>query len=94
MASARSVLFFLTVIFADKNEQGFELVRVSTTGTVELIVGDPTPRLPTTAVPNTRNFPLSGLPAGFGWPFNAYAWQIESFKVRFLKKPNQTSFFY
>ena len=60
--------------------KGCELIRIDTNGNVQLIVGDLTPKIAATAVPNTRSAPLSGLQAGFGWPFNAYVWQMEEYK--------------
>lgn len=62
--------------------KGTELVRISKQGAVELIVGDTIPRIPTTAVPNTRGRPKSGLKAGYNWPFNAYTWQMEVYDNR------------
>jgi PKD repeat protein len=52
--------------------KGFDLIRLNTGDSWDLIVGNYNPKIPT--VP--RGPPLSGWPSGYANPFNLYAWSI------------------
>lgn len=55
--------------------KGFDLIRLDTKDSWDLIVGDEEPRIPT----DPRGPPLSGWPSGFRNPFNLYAWSMEEY---------------
>jgi len=55
--------------------KGFDLIRLDTRDSWDLIVGNEEPKIPT----DPRGPPLSGWPSGFANPFNLYAWSIEEY---------------
>jgi PKD repeat protein len=55
--------------------KGFDLIRVDTQDSWELIVGNYHPKIPT----DPRGPPISGWPSGYANPFNLYAWSIEEY---------------
>ena len=69
----------LPLIVADPVElgppKGFELIRISTDDSWELVVGDCIPRIPSPGP--TFRFPGSGWPGGFGNFFNFYCWSLQ-----------------
>jgi len=56
--------------------KGFDLIRLDSEDTWDLIVGNYQPKIPT----DPRGPPLSGWPSGFANPFNLYAWSIEEYE--------------
>jgi PKD repeat protein len=56
--------------------KGFDLIRVDTGDSWDLIVGNYYPKIPT----DPRGPPLSGWPSGFANPFNLYDWSLEEYK--------------
>jgi outer membrane protein assembly factor BamB len=52
--------------------KGFDLIRLDSGDSWDLIVGNYHPKIPT----DPRDPPLSGWPSGFANPFNLYAWSI------------------
>lgn len=55
--------------------KGFDLIRVDTGDSWDLIVGNYYPKIPT----DPRGPPLSGWPSGYANPFNLYAWSLEKY---------------
>jgi hypothetical protein len=55
--------------------KGFDLIRLDSRDSWDLIIGNYYPEIPT--VP--RGPPLSGWPSGYANPFNLYAWSIEEY---------------
>jgi hypothetical protein len=55
--------------------KGFDLIRVDTGDSWDLIVGNYQPEIPT----GPRGPPLSGWPSGYANPFNLYAWSLEEY---------------
>ena len=55
--------------------KGFDVIRVDTGDTWELVVGDEEPKIPT----DPRDPPVSGWPSGYANPFNLYAWSFEEY---------------
>ncbi len=56
--------------------KGFDLIRVDTGDSWDLIVGNYHPKIPT----DPRGPPLSGWPSGFANPFNLYDWSLETYR--------------
>ncbi len=56
--------------------KGFEVIRIATDDTYELVIGDTTPYKAPPGPPVTRT-PVSGWPAGFGNILNLYCWSME-----------------
>lgn len=54
----------------------FDLIRINKADKWELVAGG-SPYEPTNPETGVRNRALSGLPSGFGNPFNLYCWQLE-----------------
>lgn len=52
--------------------KGFDLVRVNSNDTWDLVIGNYEPKIPT----DPRGPPLSGWPSGYANPFNLYAWSF------------------
>ncbi len=55
--------------------KGFDIIRVDTEDSWDLIVGNYHPKIPT----DPRGPPLSGWPSGYANPFNLYAWSLEKY---------------
>ncbi len=56
--------------------KGFEVIRIATDDTYELVIGDTTPFKAPPGPPVART-PVSGWPAGFGNILNLYCWSME-----------------
>lgn len=55
--------------------KGFDLIRLDSADSWDLIVGNIHPRIPT----DPRGSPMSGWPSGYANPFNLYAWSMEEY---------------
>lgn len=55
--------------------KGFDLIRLDSDDSWDLIVGNIHPRIPT----YPRGLPMSGWPSGYANPFNLYAWSMEEY---------------
>ncbi len=56
--------------------KGFELIRIDTDDSWELLIGDPIAQNPPSGIPEIRT-PASGWPGGFANPLNFYCWSLE-----------------
>lgn len=70
------------------DQQPTEIVRINTDNSWDLVVGNPR------TVNGVQKSPLSGLPQGFGWPFNYHMWRMATYENLLIVGTFDISTFY